>query len=158
MQSNWSSLSGTRATPSSLLLCNGRPHQSLSWYRLVPTCYREEHGDYFCIAVAGYPEVHTECWNSPDLPPSEQSFALDLQRLKEKVDAGADFIITQVIMLKLRVLYPSSACLLLNGPLHSTLVSTVLLWYWEISILLREVYRDWDPSAHPTRLSSHSKL
>lgn len=48
------------------------------------------------MAVAGYPEVHTECWNSPDLPPSEQSLALDLQRLKEKVDAGADFIITQV--------------------------------------------------------------
>jgi len=57
---------------------------------------REEHGDYFCIAVAGYPEVHTECWNSPDLPPSQQSLALDLQRLKEKVDAGADLIITQV--------------------------------------------------------------
>lgn len=57
---------------------------------------RELHGDWFCIAVAGYPEVHTECWNCPDLPPSEQSLALDLQRLKEKVDAGADLIITQV--------------------------------------------------------------
>lgn len=52
-------------------------------------------GDYFCIAVAAYPEVHTETWNHPDLPPSNQSRALDLQRLKEKVDAGADFIITQ---------------------------------------------------------------
>lgn len=56
---------------------------------------REEHGDYFCIAVAAYPEVHTECWNNPDLPPSEQSAQLDLDRLKVKVDAGADFIITQ---------------------------------------------------------------
>lgn len=45
--------------------------------------------------MAAYPEVHTECWNNPDLPPSEQSFALDLQRLKDKIDAGADFIITQ---------------------------------------------------------------
>ena len=56
---------------------------------------REEHGDYFCVAVAGYPEVHTECWNSPDLPPSEQMRTLDLDRLKLKQDAGADFIITQ---------------------------------------------------------------
>lgn len=56
---------------------------------------REEHGDYFCVAVAGYPETHTECWNSVALPPSEQARALDLQRLKAKVDAGADFIITQ---------------------------------------------------------------
>jgi len=56
---------------------------------------RELHGDHFCIAVAGYPEVHTECWNSPDLPPSEQSFAQDLTFLKDKVDAGADLVITQ---------------------------------------------------------------
>lgn len=33
---------------------------------------REEHGDFFCVAVAGYPEAHIECWNSPTLPPSEQ--------------------------------------------------------------------------------------
>lgn len=56
---------------------------------------RAEHGDYFCIAVAGYPEAHIECWNSVDLPPSVQSVALDRERLKEKVEAGADFIITQ---------------------------------------------------------------
>lgn len=68
----------------------------MRYFRLTCRCGRELHGDYFCVAVAGYPEVHTECWNSPDLPPSEQSLALDLQRLKEKVDAGADFIITQV--------------------------------------------------------------
>jgi len=51
---------------------------------------RELHGDWFCVAVAGYPEVHTECWNSPDLPPSEQSQALDLCHLKEKVLAGKE--------------------------------------------------------------------
>ncbi|ETI55584.1 methylenetetrahydrofolate reductase [Phytophthora nicotianae CJ01A1] len=56
---------------------------------------REEHGDYFCIACAGYAEVHTESWNHPDLPPSNEARALDLQRLKAKQDAGADFIITQ---------------------------------------------------------------
>ena len=57
---------------------------------------RREHGDYFCIAVAGYAEVHIESWNNPLLPPSDQCKALDLKRLKAKVDAGADFIITQL--------------------------------------------------------------
>lgn len=56
---------------------------------------REDHGDYFCIAVAAYPEVHTEAWNNVDLPPSEQARILDLQRLLEKQQAGADFIISQ---------------------------------------------------------------
>jgi methylenetetrahydrofolate reductase (NADPH) len=59
---------------------------------------REEHDDFFCIAVAGYPEVHTECWNSPDLPPSEQMRQLDLDRVKLKQDAGADMIITQFFL------------------------------------------------------------
>ncbi len=56
---------------------------------------RAEHGDHFCVGVAGYPEVHTACWNSELLPPSAQARELDLQRLKDKVDAGADFVITQ---------------------------------------------------------------
>ena len=50
---------------------------------------RKLHGDYFGIGVAGHPEGH------PSSAKGEDGNIIEMQHLKDKLDAGADFIITQ---------------------------------------------------------------
>ena len=47
---------------------------------------KEKYGDSFCLAGACYPEIHQEA----------SCFEEDLKALKMKVDAGAEFLITQI--------------------------------------------------------------
>lgn len=58
----------------------------LSYASELVELIRDRHGDWFCIGVAGYPHGHAEA----------ESLQQDLKHLKIKVDAGADFIITQL--------------------------------------------------------------
>ncbi len=52
---------------------------------------RKNYGDYFCIGVAAYPEGHSD-----ESHPAEQSVERDLPYLVNKVQAGANFIMTQL--------------------------------------------------------------
>eukprot|EP00963_Diacronema_lutheri_P008454 scaffold752_cov322-Pavlova_lutheri.AAC.51 len=56
---------------------------------------REKCGDYFGIGCAGYPEAHPDVI-SEDPEEMAKNYHSDLMYLKEKIDAGADFIVTQL--------------------------------------------------------------
>jgi methylenetetrahydrofolate reductase (NADPH) len=78
-----------------LLALRGDPLASDTWEfqesglnsgKEVVELIRKEFGEEFTVCVAGYPSGH------PEAP----SYEDDIVRLKEKVDAGADFVITQL--------------------------------------------------------------
>lgn len=62
-----------------------------SWAIDLVRYIRKNHGDYFCIGVAAYPQGHADGSH-----PVNQSVEHDLPYLIEKVKAGGDFIITQL--------------------------------------------------------------
>lgn len=61
---------------------------------MFPPC-RKQHGDYFGIGVAGYPEAHPD-YIVDDPEQMKKNYWDSLAYLKQKIDAGADFIITQL--------------------------------------------------------------
>ncbi len=60
--------------------------QNLNKGKYLHDVIETNHKADFCIGVAGYPEKHIEA----------PSLKTDLKRLKEKVDAGADYVVTQM--------------------------------------------------------------
>lgn len=78
-----------------LALRGDPPKGSNQWYKSengfsyaseLVELIRSEYGDYFSVGVAGYPEGHYESATKDEC----------VKNLKLKVDAGADFIITQL--------------------------------------------------------------
>jgi methylenetetrahydrofolate reductase (NADPH) len=57
---------------------------------------RAQHGDFFGIAVAGYPEAHPDVIVLDDEEKMKENYAKDVAYLKEKCDAGADLVVTQL--------------------------------------------------------------
>ena len=65
--------------------------QKFVWAADLVKYIRRLHGDYFCIGVAGYPEGHAD-----ESCPVDQKPEHDMPYLVGKVQAGADFIMTQL--------------------------------------------------------------
>merc|ERR1719321_1722493 len=56
---------------------------------------RKEFGDYFCIGVAAYPEGHVD-YLGENGAIDQAAYDQDMKYFKDKVDAGADFGVTQL--------------------------------------------------------------
>ncbi|KAG2433005.1 hypothetical protein HXX76_008732 [Chlamydomonas incerta] len=56
---------------------------------------RKQHGDYFGICVAGYPEAHPD-GIVDDPEQMKKNYLADIAYLKQKVEAGGDMIVTQL--------------------------------------------------------------
>jgi methylenetetrahydrofolate reductase (NADPH) len=68
-------------------------NEEFTWAVDLVRYIRRKHGDYFAVGVAGYPEGHAD-ESHPEQ--GKQSVEHDLPYLVEKVNAGADFIMTQL--------------------------------------------------------------
>lgn len=70
---------------------SGEEEPEFVWAIDLVKYIRRKYGDYFCLGVAAYPEGHADGSH-----PKDQSLEHDLPYLVEKVQAGADFIMTQL--------------------------------------------------------------
>ncbi|THY82057.1 methylenetetrahydrofolate reductase-like protein [Aureobasidium pullulans] len=66
-------------------------NKEFTWAVDLVRYIRKEYGQYFCIGVAAYPEGHSD-----QSHPEHQHATYDLPFLVEKVEAGADFLMTQL--------------------------------------------------------------
>ena len=80
-----------------IMALRGDPPKGERYFQPAPDGFRyatelvaflRERNPKLCIGVAGYPEKHPEAYNRDE----------DIRHLKEKVDAGADFITTQLFL------------------------------------------------------------
>lgn len=67
------------------------PHSEFKYAVDLVRYIKSKYGDYFCIGVAGYPEGHVDGADT-----SQQDSKKDMPYLIEKIEAGADYIITQM--------------------------------------------------------------
>ena len=70
---------------------DGEEAQEFTWAVDLVRYIRRKYGDYFCVGVAAYPEGHADGSH-----PERQRLENDLPYLVDKVQAGADFIMTQL--------------------------------------------------------------
>lgn len=68
----------------------GENNDDFVWAIDLVRYIRRKYGDFFCIGVAAYPEGHAD-----ESHPVDQSYQQDLPFLLQKVEAGADFLVTQ---------------------------------------------------------------
>ncbi|KAL8753451.1 MAG: hypothetical protein Q9184_005418 [Pyrenodesmia sp. 2 TL-2023] len=68
----------------------GENNDDFVWAIDLVRYIRRKYGNYFCIGVAAYPEGHAD-----ESHPVDQSYEQDLPFLIQKVEAGADFLVTQ---------------------------------------------------------------
>ncbi|TKX26734.1 methylenetetrahydrofolate reductase-1 [Elsinoe australis] len=66
-------------------------NKEFTWAVDLVRYIKKKYGDLFCIGVAGYPEGHSD-----QSHPEHQSMDFDIPYLVEKVQAGAEFIMTQL--------------------------------------------------------------
>ena len=82
--------------PAALTASNARCVATASFLYMWCCCNsRQCAGDYFGIGVSGYPEAHPDVIVE-DKSQMEKNYWSDIHYLKEKLDAGADFVITQL--------------------------------------------------------------
>jgi len=72
---------------------DGDQEQEFVWAVDLVNYIRKTYGGWFCVGVAGYPEGHAD-ESHPEA--GKQNVDSDLPYLAEKVQAGADFIMTQL--------------------------------------------------------------